>query len=426
MLIDFSVENFRSFREKQVFSMEAAPRLQKRLNVMSIKIKGRSKALKLLRTAAIYGPNASGKSNLVIALNTLNEIITNEISASNNLPIASFRFDALLKDKPSNFQINFISSGNIYKYELSATAERIHYEALFEESAGNVNTVYKRFFENGKEDYEFPSLEGDETLHNAWANLTNPKQTFIGQAATNSKETLRQLKIPFDWLKTNLRRVPKDLSDLVRVLQLVHQDHPDLGTESEIATFLSELDIPISEIDFSSATKNPSPEEVAQIFNDSSGKKITEAFNKNKVTLKHKTALGEATFTFREESEGTKNLSGFHLLWTLLTRNTNFKAVAFDELDSSLHPKIIEKLIKQFVDKECNSQLIFTTHNTHLMDSKLLRRDQFWLTERDNNGATQITSIYDYVGRESEDIEKRYFEGRYRGLPNINIDDHSS
>ena len=74
---------------------------------------------------------------------------------------------------------------------------------------------------------------------------------------------------------------------------------------------------------------------------------------------------------------------------------------------------MIEKHIKSSVP----SQLIFTTHDTHLMDTKLLRRDQFWITERDMNGATQLRSIHDFEGRESEDIEKRYYEGRYRGLP---------
>ena len=69
------------------------------------------------------------------------------------------------------------------------------------------------------------------------------------------------------------------------------------------------------------------------------------------------------------------------------------------------------------IKAEYPSQLIFTTHDTHLMDTKLLRRDQFWLTERDSNGATQLRSIHDFVGRESEDLEKRYYEGRYRGLP---------
>jgi hypothetical protein len=77
------------------------------------------------------------------------------------------------------------------------------------------------------------------------------------------------------------------------------------------------------------------------------------------------------------------------------------------------------ELVDKHLKSDTSAQLIFTTHDTHLMDTKLLRRDQFWLTERDANGATQLRSIHDFEGRESEDLEKRYYEGRYRALPII-------
>ena len=90
---------------------------------------------------------------------------------------------------------------------------------------------------------------------------------------------------------------------------------------------------------------------------------------------------------------------------------------SYAPFDSSLHPKIIEALVGKHHNAPRVSQLVFTTHDTHLMDSGLLRRDQIWITERDANGATRLFSIHDFKGRQSEDIEKRYYEGRYRGLP---------
>ena len=93
------------------------------------------------------------------------------------------------------------------------------------------------------------------------------------------------------------------------------------------------------------------------------------------------------------------------------------RTLVVDELDSSLHPEIVAALVKKHIQCSTHSQLIFTTHDTHLMDTKLLRRDQFWLTERDTNGATSLRSIHDFEGRQSEDLEKRYYEGRYRSLP---------
>ena len=113
-----------------------------------------------------------------------------------------------------------------------------------------------------------------------------------------------------------------------------------------------------------------------------------------------------------------KNLIGFWLPWATQDPSHNpRRLLVVDELDSSLHPKIVAALVEKHINSEIPSQLIFTTHDTHLMDAKLLRRDQFWITERDINGATQLRSIHDFEGRDSEDIEKRYYEGRYRGLP---------
>lgn len=90
-----------------------------------------------------------------------------------------------------------------------------------------------------------------------------------------------------------------------------------------------------------------------------------------------------------------------------------------DELDSSLHPKLVEALVERHLQSGLENQLIFTTHDTHLMDAKLLRRDQIWMTERDETGATQLRSVHDFEGREGEDVEKRYYEGRYRALPMV-------
>ena len=177
----------------------------------------------------------------------------------------------------------------------------------------------------------------------------------------------------------------------------------------QIAEFLRDVDVPISKI----RVEN----------NESSDKSdLNMLLKKESVQLAsiftHKTALGEADLQFRDESEGTKNLVGFWLPW--ITRN--YKAhprsvLMVDELDSSLHPKIVAALVEKHIHADQPSQLIFTTHDTHLMDANLLRRDQFWVTDRDINGATQLLSIHDFEGREGEDIEKRYYEGRYRGLP---------
>jgi AAA15 family ATPase/GTPase len=182
---------------------------------------------------------------------------------------------------------------------------------------------------------------------------------------------------------------------------------------------LGEIDIPISNIAFKDVSSSnnfsePKPDilTLSSIIEDA--KILLKSGTKLKTTLTHTTSLGDAEFDLDEESRGTKNLMGFFGPWAAISQNG---IAIIDEFDSSLHPNIVEALIKKHLASTNTGQLIFTTHDTHLMDAKLLRRDQFWLTERDANGATQLRSIHDFDGREGEDIEKRYYEGRYRALP---------
>lgn len=172
---------------------------------------------------------------------------------------------------------------------------------------------------------------------------------------------------------------------------------------TEVVALLRDNDIPVTAIRRDSVTPQL-------------GLRLTPT---DQTTLTLKTALGEAEFDFSEESDGTKNLIGFAFPWSLLrTNDEHFFSVLFvDEFDSSLHPDIVATMVRKHIESEPPRQLIFTTHDTHFMTTKLLRRDQFWLTERGANGATQLRAIHVFEGSEDEDIEKRYFEGRYRALP---------
>ena len=162
----------------------------------------------------------------------------------------------------------------------------------------------------------------------------------------------------------------------------------------------------------------PGDNELSEIEN--LGVKETELdklkIRKSTTTFTHNSALGEAEMDFSEESDGTQNLIGFWLPWSI---RQSTSVLLVDELNNSLHPKIVAVLVAKHLSSEQPTQLIFTTHDTHLMDAKLMRRDQFWISERDSNGATQLRAIHDFEGRESEDIEKRYYAGRYRGLPQL-------
>ncbi|MHB2058879.1 AAA family ATPase [Pseudomonas monsensis] len=415
MLIEFSVSNYRSFRERQTLSMVATPRLSKKRNVLKAGLVG-EKFPDLLKIAAIYGPNASGKSSLIDALGIMRGLLIAKPSISEySLPAKPFRFDPSLRDEPSRFEYNFIRGQVRYQYSIGITESRITEERLCFYPKGKELLLYDRSFSAGGEKYEFgASLEGGKEVHEVWRKLTGPKVLFLAQAVANSSEDLKQLKIPFKWFMDGLLVVGQDSMTLWSAASRnVLNNIPDMTVVLE--DFLRDVDVPISKITFESRDKN-SVDAVAS-------KKITPESllddNEIKTTLTHSSMLGDAEFDFLEESGGTKNLIGFWLPWIKISvkSGSDGGVLAVDELDSSLHPEIVASLINKHLDSDVESQLIFTTHDTHLMNTKILRRDQFWITERDTNGATSMFSIHDFEGREGEDVEKRYFEGRYRGLP---------
>jgi AAA15 family ATPase/GTPase len=421
MLIEFSVSNYRSFREKQTFSMVAAPRLGKKGNVFKPNVKG-EKVPDLLKVAAIYGSNASGKSNLIKALGIFHTLSRRQ--SSDPLPFSPFRFDPSLVNEPSRFEFFFIVGGTRYEFELAATSERIMGERLVSYPKGKETLLYKRQYTSVGEEYVFGEmLEGGSVLHDAWRKLTSPKTMFISQAVNNSNEELTQLRIPHKWLDWNTKTIERDMDGLANIALSIGSRFPAIGFEQHISSFLSELDIPVSNIRIEVQDK-PDKENESQRTDSTSFNNQANESDKNKkstkvnATLTHKTALCEAIFDFSEESDGTQNLIGFSLPWMFIGgADQQIQTLVIDELDSSLHPKIVGALIEKLLSFENAAQLIFTTHDTHLMDTKLLRRDQYWLTERDMYGATRLRSIHDFHGRESEDVEKRYYEGRYRGLP---------
>lgn len=426
MLIELSVENFRSIRTRQTLSMVAVPRLRKKENTIDSSIDGEPRFPSLLKAAAIYGPNASGKSNLVRALHLLRTVTLSKPAANKLVfPVAPFRFDSDLKDKPSIFEVNFIENRVRYTFRLSLTSERIHGESLTTYDKGSPQPLYERKHEGGQDIYRFEEgLEGGKDLQEAWRKLTGPQSLFLTQAVANSNEELTQLRAPYRWLSELMIESNRMQQSALSTRRLIAKS-PGLG--KEVAELLSDVDVPVTAIHSKVLdTEPPSVDSLLDAHENEDEEKTSELITswlsgaRVTTTLTHDSSLGKADFDYDEESDGTKNLLGFALPWLLFRQSENGtrrNVLVIDELDSSLHPKLVEALVEKHIQSDLESQLIFTTHDTHLMDTKLLRRDQIWMTERDHAGSTQLRSVHDFEGRESENIEKRYYEGRYRALP---------
>ncbi|WP_160106758.1 AAA family ATPase [Pseudomonas izuensis] len=418
MLIEFSVSNYRSFREKQTLSMVATPRLSKKRNVFKPKVNG-EKLPDLLKVAAIYGPNASGKSSLIQAMGVVNTLLMLKPTVDGALPVKAFRFDPDLREKASVFEYHFVASEVRYQFVVGMTEQRITEEKLIAYPKGKETLLYDRFLTNSGENYVFgEALEGGSGVHKAWRNLTSPQHMFLSQAVLNSSEDLNQLRIVLGWFKTSLWVIEQNaMPNWALASRSFIKRNPKYSASLE--TFLREIDVPVSSVRLVSENKNISLFKGVDITLED----VPNLEQECKTTLTHSSNLGEADFDFSEESGGTKNLIGFWLPWVKMNLKLDDGGIggmlAIDEFDSSLHPEIVADLVDKHLDSGLIAQLIFTTHDTHLMNAKILRRDQFWITERDANGATNLFSVHDFVGREGEDVEKRYFEGRYRGLPLI-------
>lgn len=419
MLIEFSVSNYLSFRDRQSFSMVAAPRIRKKGNTFPAPVDG-EKLPDLLKVAVIYGPNASGKSNFLKALGLVDLIARRSgDSSEQSLPVAPFKFDIELITQPSIFELHFLCGSRRYEFHLAATSERVVRERLTEYPSGKEVLLYERQHVDGVDRYRIGELEGGIAVHEAWQKLTPPRALFISQAVANSSEELTQLRAPHAWLTRALFDVDS------RHISAIAERSLRLSGETEafaaaIASFLSDVDVPVTRIRIARSELDEGSDVPLGVIRSNIAGVAQKEPARRLAVLTHKTALGEADFKFHEESEGTQNLIGFWLPWT--TRATTSVGLhtcilAVDELDSSLHPTIVASLVKKHLEAESPSQLIFSTHDTHLMDSGLLRRDQIWIAERDQNGATQMRSVHDFEGREGEDLEKRYYQGRYRGLP---------
>ncbi|NID14244.1 AAA family ATPase [Luteibacter yeojuensis] len=404
MLIEFSVANFRSFRERQTFQMTAAPRPGKRENVFSTNVPG-DKLPDLLKVAAIYGGNASGKTNLIRALGIFSKLAAHRPEArARSLPVEPFRFDAALLNEPSVFEVHFIANGTRYQFNVSATRERIMHESLIAFPRGKEALLYVRARGEIADEYEFGgAFEGPAGIRDVWRGLTGPQSLFISQVVANSSEDLSQLRAPYAWLAQGavvLDDGPKQLERIAeaRTGEFWSGESADTWKEG-ISAYLQDIDVPVTSY---------------RLEENETGRA--------RIILTHQTRLGEADFELHEESSGTRNLIGFWLMWNLLIGSAGpsperYGIIVVDELDASLHPEIVEHLVAKHISSGSKTQLIFTTHDTHLMSTRLLRRDQLWVADRNSDGATRLTSIHSYEGREGEDVEKRYFEGRYRGLP---------
>lgn len=422
MLIEFKVTNFRSIREEQVFSL-VANNADKDLApcVIERALPGLS-GVNYLKGAAIYGANASGKSNIINAASFLSTLVkrsATKLQPGDVTGAEPFKLDRESPHKPSEFEITFVAEGTRYLFGLVLTPKRVLEEYLVSYPKGVPQKWYYRRYneENNNYIWEKPStlFKSDKSLQGK----TRENNLFL---SVGSHWNHPQLIPVFNWFKNNLRFLPLNADALVHprftASLLTKQTHHD-----RILNLLRSADIGVAdakiqenEISIDDLRKNLPPSLIAEI--EASGE--LKPGKEVEINLTHKAdGIDPVPLSFEnEESAGTRRFFALIGPWTDILDNGY--TVFIDEIETSLHPILVKELLKLLFCSENNpkgAQVIFTTHNPVLLDNTLMRRDQIWFTEKLPSGATNLYPLLDYQPRKGEARSKGYLAGRYGGIP---------
>ncbi len=416
MLIEFSVTNFRSIKEEARLSLVARPGKEHEESIITVESPAEgARPIRLLRSAAIYGANAAGKTNLLWGLKTMHDIVLRASGSVDELPVTPFRFDPACKTQPTSFEVVCVAEGVRYQYGFSATAEKVTDEWLYAWPSGRPQTWFER--SRSRSDKPGPwklggKLTGDREV---WKRATRANDLFLSTAvALNSK----QLRPIFDWFHKRLH------------IAGVGGWRPDFSvdfcrkkSQAAVVDFLSEADLAVA--DMRIVEKEFSPNMLPKGMPTKLRESIAEAPVGGKtvdVFVQHQPRGGTPDeMDMDEESHGTQKM--FALAGPWLDSLAEGNVIVFDELHEHLHPQLVRFLVGRFHDPSANprgAQLVFTTHDTSILDRDVFRVDQIWLCERNERLETTIFPLSDFRPRKGvKSLGRAYLSGRFGALPYI-------
>lgn len=424
MLIEFKITNFRSINESQTFSMEPIKKYKELPN--NVQIKGNHE---LLKTAAIYGKNASGKSNLLYAFSALKYLVSKSGSFKMNKKIKCyepFAFENSCINSPTIFEVVFLGKDTLkYSYKISYNRESIIQESLYYYPKKQPVKLYLR-----KDDSNFEF--GDRIkgkVENIQKNLF-PNQLFLSKIGT---EKVEELITPFlffeSYLFVNIPNQSCNICDK-RIIDM----HKELLFKSKGSDFWENINklLKIADTGINSISIKENKEEdfaFPESMSEERKKKIIED-NRLQVETKHnlyenKKLIGEAILELDDESSGTNRLLAVGGL--MLDALSDGTTLVLDELERSLHPFLTRIIIEMFNNPRTNpnnAQLIFATHDISILSGEFFRRDQIWFAEKDDMGNSTFYSLGDLKGvRKDVPFYKYYMKGLFGGIPNVNFYD---
>ena len=431
MLIRFSVENWMSFKEKATFSSIATNERQHGKRIPKIK----KLRKRILPVAAIYGANASGKTNFFKAIHFSKELVVKGTQPDNLISVEPFILGSSEQAKqPTKFEFDILIDNAVYSFSFSLNNRGILEEKLMLVSVSDEKLLYHRKSE--KHELELPAI--NDELRFAFRGTRN-NQLFLTNSISQNIDDFRPV---YNWFKNNLQLIGpesafipfeqffNELSPLYKIMneKLSSLDTGVVNLGSEKTSF---EDTPFPKIIKMQLKEELDEGTTVRLTDDQINERFVITKDKGKLIAKklvsyHLNSDGSKTkFNISQESDGTQRVIDMLPAFVELTHTQHKKVYVIDELDRSLHTHLTRSLLDNYLDNCSNktrSQLLFTTHDLLLMDQKLLRRDEIWITDRKNNGSSSLIPLSDYENiRYDKDIQKSYLQGRFGGIPRVLI-----
>ena len=437
MLLKFKCSNFKSIKEEIVFNMFAGTYKRHEQHLVGYNEKS------ILRAAAIYGANGSGKTNILLALKYLHRLVTQgtrDITDRLNIPI--FKLDDCSKI-PTKFEVDFLIQKKRFNYTIEIFENVIIKEELYQVTSDSEIVIFKRAYKGKKTSLTIaPNRNKDEKerlREEIYADELRENQPFFKESV-NKK--IVEAVLPFEWFSKVLQFV--SLDDLLMSSQNKHAiqglantflSDPDFfiaakGVILEANVGISDIrveelsleQVKAKGIDLQSIIDTPIVTKSQNLEVIHNGE-LYSSFRKDgvikfaKISTVHKDSHNkDIDFKFSEESKGVQRL--FELLPVIYRSIHKGEVFVIDEIETSFHPVLIKEIITIYLNATTQTgQLIFTTHESHLLDLDLFRQDEIWFCEKDKSGYTRLYSLAEFKPRFDKDIRKGYFEGQFGSIP---------
>jgi len=426
MIIEFSVQNHRSFRKEQTLNLVAS-NYDKTLSENLIEPVHGLADTRLVKAAALYGPNAGGKTNVLLALRFLRWLVVESATGQKpdaRLPAEPFRLNRESAEAPTTLELTFLTGDLRCELAVAVTAQRVVQERLVAYPNGRARVWYDRVWNEETKRYDWsPEKPTDFHRDPGIVEKTRENALFLSTAAQWNNT---QVAPVYQWFAKNLQFMNLSPEGAQLSHELTAQMVNDSGEVRKfIAGVLRSADLGLTDVEAATQSPDANAEKFFETMRNLaglSGHTLNLFPEKSwQITFQHAGAEGKNfPINWTDESAGTRRF--FSVLGPWLTAIQNGQVLCVDELETSLHPSLAAELLRllfKLTNAQRRSQLLFTTHNPLLLDMTLLRRDQIWFADKNQEGESFLYPLTDYKPRADESLVRGYLSGRYGAVPFI-------